>query len=190
MTVKNSYFTVFNIEPVKMLLGLINNNNNLSLTEASVKIKPPVVIANAPEVEATHNGAIVKITRNTSVDIDVLTDEVAEDFVTFKYQRVDLATLFSLIEPSFLETSVDVGADGLISEANLTKFYDEIKRKYGVLLNSTDFTQSATANENTITISAVATNLAYTGSVVIHYTPTLPKRVLNKVLDGFTNPKA
>lgn len=183
--IKASYITDCNVKPELMILGLINANNNLSLTEAQVKFRGPTVISGATEESVSHNGSVVKITRNTSLDIDVLSDEVADDYVTFKYQRVNLATLFSRCNPSFLETAVAVGSNGL--PVDMTAFIAELKRKFSVQFTEADFTYTS-VDATHIKITAKPTNLAYIGEFNIAFMPILSKRALNLSLDGFEFP--
>jgi len=89
-----AYVTDMTKRPVEMLLGLINADNGLGIVESEVEILAPVVQA------ADADG------RNTTVDIDlsVLPSEVEDDFVTFSYERIELATLFGECNPSFRDS--------------------------------------------------------------------------------------
>ena len=183
--VKASYVADFSVKPEFMILSLINSANNLSLTEATVKFRGPVAISSPIEETVSHNGQDIQLTRNTTLDLDVLTDEVAEDYVTFKYARVDLAKLFSLCNPSFLETSVPVGDDGLPVE--MPAFIAELKRKFLIQLTEKDFTFTS-VDATHIKIAANAENLAYIGEFDISFTPVLTKRAATIELDGFSAP--
>lgn len=183
--VKASYVTNVAVTPAEMVLGLINANNNLKLTKDQVKFRGPAVIKGAVAEPVDYNGKKVSVVRNTSVDVDVLTDEVVDDFVTFKYQRVDLAKLFSTANANFLETTVAVGDNGLPEDMKV--FIAEVKRKYGIQLTIEDFT-FVKGEGNSIKVTAKVENLAYTGEFVIKYMPILDKRVANTILNGFEVP--
>ena len=68
-----AYVTNFTKTPLEMLLGLINNDNNFSMVPADVAVRNLEVITQAP----SGNPA------NTSIEIDLLTNEVTDDFATF-----------------------------------------------------------------------------------------------------------
>jgi hypothetical protein len=81
-----AYVTNFTKTPLEMLLGLLNNDNNFSL------VPDDVAVRNITEITKAPSGKYY----NTSIEIDLLTNEVTDDFATFYYNRVDLAHLFSL----------------------------------------------------------------------------------------------
>lgn len=170
------------VTPVAMLLSTINTQNNISLTEADVKIKAPQVIADAVEEDAVLDGQPVKVTRNTSVEVDVLSDEVKDDFVTFKYQRISLTNLFSQVEPMIRE--VDVKKDGAVTVADVIA---EILRKYSVLTSDLDFEYTIT--QNLITLIAKDTNLAFIDRVSFTVEQSLFTRINLVDLDGFEIPR-
>lgn len=169
------------IAPKEMLLAAINTQNNISLTENDVNIKQPQVIEGATEEDATLDGVPVKITRNTSVDIDVLSDEVKDDFVTFKYQRVSLSKLFSQCDPMIRE--VDVKKEGTVSVGDVVS---EILRKYKVLTSDADF--DFTITQNQIALIAKPTNLAFIDRVNFTVEQSLLSRISLVELDGFKLP--
>ena len=172
-----AYITDFTKTPKLMLIGLINNDNNFGLVEADVAFRNL-------QTEVTPVGK----TYNTSVEVDLLTDEVVDDFVKFFYKRVDLVELFSLIDPRFRE--VDVPLDdvtGLPSDNAV--FVAELLRKFGVAFNAADFTWAEKAGvPGTLVLTAAASNLAYTGEVDIDIEASLASRVDNTQLEGFYNP--
>ena len=172
-----AYVTDFTKTPKLMLIGLINNDNNFGLVEADVAFRNL-------QTEVTPDGK----TYNTSVEVDLLTDEVVDDFVKFFYKRVDLVELFSLIDPRFRE--VDVPLDdvtGLPSDNEV--FVIELLRKFGVAFNADDFTWVLKPDfPGTLVLTATADNLAYTGEVDIDIEASLASRVDNTQLDGFYNP--
>lgn len=158
--------------PKAMLVSLINNDNNLNLTIDNV------LLSNCKSITPVTSGGV---TRNTSIDIDILNDELDNNFVTFKYARVDLGVLFSAITPMILETTVPIGIDGLPTDMPL--FINEIKRKFKILFDEIDFTYAPAANS--VVVTAGVSNCAYTGSCTVNYMPVLNKRVATKLLDGF-----
>jgi hypothetical protein len=172
-----AYVTDFTKTPKLMLIGLINNDNNFGLTEADVAFRN-LAVEVAPEGK----------TYNTSVEVDLLTDEVADDYVKFFYKRVDLVELFSLINPKFREVDVPVDAvTGLPMDNEV--FVIELLRKFGVAFNAADFTWVLKPEgQGLITLTATAANLAYTGSIDIDVEASLATRVDNTLLDGFYNP--
>ncbi len=172
------YVTDMTKRPVEMLLGLLNNDNNLGLVEADVDIQQ-LQAAVPPEGK----------TYNTSVDIDLLSlpSEVTGDFVTFFYTRVDLATLFSEINPQFREVDVPLQENGLPVDNDV--LFAEILRKFGVKMEAADFTV-ALKETGVLTITATATNLAYIGAFDIAVANSLASRVKVVQLDGFEAPVA
>lgn len=168
-------------KPTAMLLAMINQQNNTGFAESDLNIRAPQVIAGAVEEDVTVGDTTVKITRNTSVDIDVLTDEVQDDFVTFKYQRISLTTLFSLCNPVIRE--VDIKTDGNVSLATVIS---EILRKYKLAALEEDFTYVLTQNQ--IVLTAKPTNLSYIDNTTIAIEQSLLSRVLNVDLNGFEIP--
>lgn len=170
------YVTDMTKKPVEMLLGLINADNNFGLVEADVAIRNLTVIT-PPEGK----------TYNTSVEVDLLTDEVQDEYVEFKYKRISLEELFSLIDPKFREVDVPVAPTGL--PVDNQAFITELLRKFGVAFNTTDFSWvMKDGSTSIIELAASAGNLAYTGSVEIDVEASLATRVDNTLLDGFFAP--
>ena len=123
-----AYVTDFTKTPKLMLIGLINNDNNFGLTEADVVFRNLTI-------EPTPVGK----TYNTSVEVELMTDEVVDDYVKFFYKRVDLAELFSLIEPKFREVDVPLDPVTRLPVVDAV-FVAELLRKFGVAFNADDFT--------------------------------------------------
>lgn len=167
--------------PMELLVGLINTNNNLSLGVNQLKFKDLTPIQNPTTEQVEVNGQQVNITRDTAVMVDVLTDDVVDDFVTFKYQRINLSVLFSACTPTLLETNVAIGSNGLPVDDAV--FFAEVLRKFKVNLNAVDFELSA--QTNAVRVTAKVNNLAYTGYADIDYIPVLSKQLSNNLLNGF-----
>ena len=172
-----AYVTDMTKRPVEMLLGLINADNNLGLVESDVEIL-------APQTQAADADG-----RNTNVQIDLeeLPSEVEDDFVTFQYERINLATLFGDIAPEFREVDVPLNENGVPADSAV--FWPEVLRKFGVAMNDADF-EYALKSAGVVTISAKATNLAYIGSFDIAVQSSLVTRVATTVLNGFEAPAA
>lgn len=166
-----AYVTNFTKRPVEMLLGLINTDNNFGLIESDVALKNLAPVA-TPEGK----------TYDTVVEIDLLTNEVQDDFVTFHYKRIALAELFSLVAPAVREVDVALNESGVPADGAV--FYAEVLRKFGVAMTAADFDYNLKA-PGVITISAKASNLAYTGSVDVAIVDSLVSRIANTLLDGF-----
>ncbi len=179
-----AYVTNFTKTPLEMLLGLINNDNNFSLVPADVAVRNVAVITQAPSGNPY----------NTSIEVDLLTNEVTDDFVTFYYNRIDLPTLFSLIDPAIRQVDIPVRAvTGL--PVNNEAFVAELMRKYGVAFNATDFTLATKyattgieADKAILVLTAAASNVAYFGTVEIDVVASLAARVETTQLDGFYDP--
>lgn len=172
-----AYVTDFTKTPKLMLIGLINSDNNFGLTEDDVVFRNLTI-------EPTPEGK----TYNTSVEVDLLTDEVVDDYVKFFYKRVDLVELFSLIDPKFRE--VDVPLDPVTRlPADNDVFVTELLRKFGVAFNAADFSWVVKA-PGILTLAASAGNLAYTGEVDIDIEASLATRVATTQLKGFYDPNA
>ena len=177
------YVTNFTKTPLEMLLGLLNNDNNFSLTPDDVAVRNVATITHAP------SGRLY----NTSIEIDLLTNEVTDDFATFYYSRVDLAHLFSLIDPSVRQADVPVDANGL--PLDNTVFITELLRKYGIAFNTNDFDvyskyaqTGLEADKGILMLVANASNVAYIGAVEIDVVASLATRVATTQLDGFYAP--
>lgn len=178
-----AYVTNFTKTPLEMLLGLINNDNNFSLVPADVAVRNITEITQAPSGSPA----------NTSIEIDMLTNEVQDDFVTFYYNRIDLAYLFSLIDPSVRQVDVPVDANGL--PVDNTVFITELLRKYGIAFNTNDFDvysmyarTGQEADKSILVLDANVSNVAYIGSVEIDVLASLAARVATTQLDGFYAP--
>ena len=178
-----AYVTNFTKTPLEMLLGLINNDNNFSLVPADVAVR------NITEITQTPSGNLA----NTSIEIDLLTDEVQDDFVTFYYNRIDLGYLFYLIDPSVRQVDVPVDANGL--PVDNTVFITELLRKYGIAFNTNDFDvyskyaqTGLEADKGILMLVANASNVAYIGAVEIDVVASLATRVATTQLDGFYAP--
>ena len=169
-----AYVTDFKKAPLDNLLGLINEANNLGLVPASVALRNL-------QAEVAPEGK----TYNTSVEIDLLTNEVVDDFAKFTYKRVDLGTLFSLIVPGFRQVDVPLNESGV--PADPAVLYAELLRKYGTAFTEADFSYSLKA-PGVITLTAKDTNLMYIGSVDLQITSSLESRVKYTILDGFVVP--
>ena len=179
-----AYVTNFTKTPLEMLLGLINNDNNFSLVPADVAVR------NITEITEAPSGKLY----NTSIEIDLLTNEVQGDFATFYYSRVDLPYLFSLIDPSVRQ--VDVPTDPVTGlPTDYAVFTAELLRKFGVAFNPVDFdftTKYATtgleADKAILVITANDENVSYIGSVEVDVLASLATRVATTQLDGFYAP--
>lgn len=169
------YVTDMTKRPVEMLLGLINNDNNLGLVESECEIL-------APQTQTADADG-----RNTSVKIDLeeLPSEVEDDFVTFFYERISLENLFSKCGPVFREVDVPLNENGVPADSAV--FWAEVSRKFGVAMNDADF-EYALKSTGVVTITAKATNLSYIGAFDIDVQNSLATRVATTVLDGFDAP--
>lgn len=172
----SNYVTDMTKKPIEMVLGLLNNDNNLGLVEADVELKGLTVVE-------TPEGKIF----NTSIDIDLLTmpSEVVGDFVTFFYKRVDLTELFGDISANFREVDVPLNENGL--PVDNAVFYAEALRKFGVAMTDEDFEITKKAN-GVLTVTAKATNIAYLNSFDIAVIDSLASRVAITQLVGFEAP--
>ena len=178
-----AYVTNFTKTPLEMLLGLLNNDNNFSL------VPDDVAVRNITEITKGSSGNYY----NTSIEIDLLTNEVTDDFATFYYNRIDLTYLFSLIDPSVRQVDVPVDANGLPTDYDV--FTAELLRKFGVAFNPVDFdftTKYATtgieADKAILVITANDKNVSYIGSVEVDVLASLATRVATTQLDGFYAP--
>ena len=179
-----AYVTNFTKTPLEMLLGLLNNDNNFSLTPDDVAVRNVAAITHAAPSGRLYN---------TSIEIDLLTNEVTDDFATFYYSRVDLAHLFSLIDPSVRQADVPVDANGL--PLDNTVFITELLRKYGIAFNTNDFDvyskyaqTGLEADKGILLLVANVSNVAYFGAVEIDVVASLAARLATTQLDGFYAP--
>lgn len=178
-----AYVTNFTKTPLEMLLGLLNNDNNFSL------VPDDVAVRNITEITQAPSGNYY----NTSIEIDLLTNEVTDDFATFYYNRIDLTYLFSLIDPSVRQVDVPVDANGL--PLDNTVFITELLRKYGIAFNTNDFAvyskyaqSGQEADKGILLLVAEISNVAYFGAVEIDVVASLAARVATTQLDGFYAP--
>ncbi len=176
--------TNMTVKPLAMLLRQINLDNNVALTEEQVQLRSLTVLNPPVAGTATIGDQTYPISRNTSVELDILTDEVQDDFVTLRYQRIALDHLFSRITPSLFE--LDVLKEGELSPADV---WNALLAKYEILGNDTDFTLTANADKTQLTLAANDANFAYIGTVVFIVDPSLVRRIPNKLLDGFEIPQ-
>ncbi len=166
-----------------MLLRQINLDNNVALTEEQVQLRALTVLDPVESQVIQVQGESYTINRNTSVELDILTDEVQDDFVKLKYQRISLAHLFSKFTPSLFE--LDVIKEGELSPIDV---WNALLAKYEILGNDTDFVLTANADKTQLTLVAKPENFAYTEQVVFIVDPSLATRIPTKLLDGFEIP--
>ena len=166
-----AYITDLSKSPIQNLVGLVNAQNDFGYTEAELAVRNLTAVI-PPE----------GYTYNTTVELDPLTNEVNGDYVEFKYRRMDLATLFSNVTPAIHQALVPLDETGIPASAE--GFYAEVLRKYGVNMNTTDFTFVKKA-KGVITVSATANNVAYIGSVDFAINSSLAARVATVKLSGF-----
>lgn len=176
--------TDMKVKPLAMLLRQINLDNNVALTEEQVQLRALTVLDPVEPQVIQVQGESYTINRNTSVELDILTDEVQDDFVKLKYQRISLAHLFSRITPSLFE--LDVLKEGELSPVDV---WNALLAKYEILGNDTDFVLTANADKTQLTLVAKPENFAYTEQVVFIVDPSLSTRIPTKLLDGFEIPK-
>lgn len=169
-----AYVTDFKKAPLENLLGLINSANNLGLRPADVALRNL-------KAEVAPEGK----TYNTSVEIDLLTNEVQDDYAKFTYKRVDLGTLFSKIVAGFRQVDVPLNESGVPADA--TVLFAELLRKYGTAFTADDFTYDL-KSPGVITLKAKDSNLMYIGQVDLVITASLAARVKYTILDGFVVP--
>ena len=171
-----AYVTDFSKKPLPNLLGLINEANNLGLTEADVALRG---LAPATPVEGSG------LSYNTSVEIDVITNEVQDDYVAFTYTRVDVGVLFSLVVPAVREVDVPLNESGV--PADTAVLWAEIQRKYHVNFDDENF-DVALVSPGVISITAKATSVMYIGTFNLNIGSSLESRVQYTILDGFVVP--
>lgn len=181
MAITNTNMTV---KPIAMLLRQINLENNISLTEENVQIRGPEVIDPAETVEINVDGTPYTLHRNTKIGIDILTDEIKDDYVDIKYQRISLTRLFSAIEPSLF--AGDVLTDGALTPADV---WTALLAKYEILGDDTAFVLEMAPDRSTLKLTAKPENYAYLDFVTFKLDPTLVMRVPTTLLDGFEIPQ-
>jgi len=172
--------------PLQMLLSQINADNNFSLTEADVALRNLTALETTVPKEVVLDSGPVTIQLDTTVEIDLLTDEVVDDFVTFTYRRVNLADYFSLVTPEV--RVVDVELDEAGAPVDQDALFAEILRKYKIAATAADFDISVPEGGK-LRMAAKASNLGYTGQFDITVQDSLAGRLLVKLLDGFYKPE-
>lgn len=172
------------LTPLQMVIAEVNKANSLNIQISDVQPRGPQVLGGAVEETVTVDGQQYQITRNTQLDIDLLSDEVKDNFVSIKYQRIDLGKLFSLCNPSLFELDIKEGnvATGAYSNAQIIA---KVLEKYEVAVDETDFIVTADHTNRKITIAAKETNVAYIGTVDITIDMSLVTRVATTELAGF-----
>lgn len=171
-----TYTPNFAQEPKLLLLGLVNNDNSKGYGPADVDIQNLQVLA------GDHASG-----KNTSVDIDLLIEpsEVVGDFVTFNYDRMDVATVFSAIVAASKHNIREIQAIDTDGSLIVADFIAEVLRKYGFAFNTADYTfEMPTANQ--IKVTAKAGNLAYIGEVTFTVDAALRTRIADTDVSGFT----
>ena len=166
------YITDLTKSPIENLVGLVNAQNNFGYTVAELAVRNLAAVV-PPEGH----------TYNTTVELDPLTNEVDGDYVAFHYRRMDLDTLFSQVTPAIHQALVPLDETGVPASAE--GFYAEVLRKYGVNMNTTDFT-FVKKSAGVITVSATDSNVAYIGSVDFAINSSLAARVATVKLSGFS----
>ncbi|MGL6164106.1 MAG: hypothetical protein ACRC04_07105 [Aeromonas veronii] len=172
--------------PLQMLLSQINADNNFSLTEADVKLRALTALEVTVPKEVVLESGPVTIQLDTTIEIDLLTDEVVDDFVKFTYRRVDLANYFSLIEPEIRSIDVELDEHGVPVDQDA--LFAEILRKYKIAGTPADF-DITVPEAGKLRVAAKASNIAYTKQFDIVVLDSLTGRVLVKLLDGFWKPE-
>lgn len=161
-----AYIVDFNKAPDTLLRELINSENSINLTEDQItfaNVRP----ANKPGF-------------NTMVDVWWKTTADMVGKVTVSFNRIDLPTLFSLVQLAVRE--VDINAqDG--RPALDSVLFDEIKRRYNVTFNTDDY--GFVPGEHKWVMSANADNVAYQGSIDLLMEASLATRAARPILDGF-----
>ena len=163
-----SYVVDFSKTPKSILLGLINSENNSTLTEDMFDF--------LPLAEPTQPGF------DTHVPMQWHTTDSMIGLVHIHYNRIDIGTLFSLTGISLKEVNLTTDAGGNIVFDDL--FFAELSRRYNVVVTAADFefTQNA---EGVYVFKAKANNLAYKGEHLVSIESSLESRVQATILDGF-----
>lgn len=172
--------------PLQMLLSQINADNNFSLTEADVKLRALTVLETTVPKEVVLDSGPVTIQLDTSVEIDLLTDEVVDDYVKFTYRRTNLVEYFSLVTPEVRIVDVELDVNG--APVDQDALFAEILRKYKIAVTAADF--DVTVESGKLRVAAKASNVGYTGQFDITVQDSLSGRILVKLLDGFYKPEA
>ena len=132
------------------------------------------------------DGETVTYTDQIDVSHTIADSVIVPDWVTVRYNRVPLHTLFSdvVLEEMFhmYELAITIGDDGLATAGVL----EVIEAKYGLL--TSDKTNSFVAVAEApweVTLKATDDNLVYGGEVTFKILQSLERRVDNKLLVGF-----
>lgn len=170
------YVPNFAKNPLEIMLGLINHDNQKGYAPTDVAFRNLAVL---DEQDASG--------KNTSIEVDLLNapSEVDGDWVTFYFDRMDLAGIFSTVVTAGLNNVREVEVKTVEGQLDVPAFISEVSRKYGVALNETDF-EIAMPTAGTVTVTAVAANYAYTGAVTFVVDAGLQSRVATATLAGFT----
>lgn len=158
--------------PRQMLSSLINSTNGTSLNPADFQLRNLQVVTGQAW--------------DTSVELDITSDDVSDNYVELTYTRIDLPTLFSVIQPSIRQ--VDVPMDNGMP-VDIAAFWAELQRKYQVNFGDTahveNMFEATKGAPGIIVVTAAANNVAYTGAVDVSVGSSLAARVSNVILDGF-----
>lgn len=173
--------------PLQMLLSQINADNNFSLTEADVQLRALTALEVTVPKEVVLDTGPVTIQLDTTIEIDLLTDEVVDDYVKFTYRRTSLPEYFSLVTPEVRVVDVELDVSG--APVDQAVLFAEILRKYKIAVTAADFDVSVPEGGK-LRIAAKATNVGYTGQFDITVQDSLSGRLLVKLLDGFYKPEA
>lgn len=147
--------------------GLINQDNNLALTDKDIGFQEPVVVTDAAY--------------NTSVEVFGQPDFTHSGKVEVHYTRLDLAQLFADFDPVELIVS---------GQPELGDIVCGLNAEYGTSFATDEFTITA-ADEDMVLLSAKPTSLAYIGTVALRLTQQrvhLDERMTVNQLDGFGYP--
>lgn len=161
------------LTPAQICVALINHDNQKGYDIADLNFKAPVVLTDDPTG------------KNTRVETDLLVDpsEVDGDFVSFTYNRIDLANAFSVAVANGLNNfrEIEVKEDGQLVN---TKVISEILRKYSVAINETDF-EITMPTASTVKVKAKVDNLAWIGEANFTIDSSLATRIAIKDMDEF-----
>ena len=152
--------------PKQLLFELFKDANDLPFTVDDL------TFANVSASSKEGYGTKVEVRWSTNHDI------IGK--INVYYNRMDLATLFSLSGLTVIEIYLDPAERGIILN---DKVFAEITRRYGVVFTADDFDLSQT--ETGYLLSAKETNLAYTGSQHIDVYWSLETKIQQPVLNGF-----
>lgn len=175
--IPNAYPVDFTKDPWDLLMGLVNFENNFTFTKDQYAWQNLTALSTN-----TVKGG------NTSIDLDLLAEpsEVVNDWVTFTYKRMDLATIWS--SPTAL-TSAQVGLNRTDRTIDIPTLIASLA---GTLyLNQVDYAFAFDYLKKRVTITALSTNVAYTGTLQL--TVDIPAKLAELVtvrnLNGFEKGK-